>query len=147
MSNIELNKEYTDGEFTGTCTLIAKGWVTLTNSEGEEKKFRAKSLKEVGEQPLINMSAKLAAARKTYKKAGDTYHCNDLLANAMHGKELGEVYTIAAELLEFTEDELYAKYEHLNAGAQRMNLGNRIRSQFKKGNETVVSWVEANQPK
>ena len=147
MSNIELNKEYTDGEFTGTCTLIAKGWVTLTSEDGEEKKFRAKNLKEVGEQAQDTMSGKLARYRKNYKKAGDTFHCNDPLANAMHGKELEEVYTIAGELLEFTEDELYAKYEHLNAGAQRMNLGNRIRCQFKKNNETVVKWVKANQPK
>lgn len=54
-------------------------------------------------------------------------HCNDKVANLLLGKSLDEAYKIAAKTLKETEKDLRAKYEHLNVGMQRMNLGNRLR--------------------
>jgi len=46
---------------------------------------------------------------------------------------LDDVFTLAASKLGETEDELRAKYEHLDNGRKRMTLGNRLRGYFKKG--------------
>ena len=141
-TEILINEEYTDGNFTGVCSDISRGWVTLTDEEGVTKKFRAKQLKPAGEQKVETMSKKLAAYRKNYVKVGNTYHNGDDVAQAMHGRELHEVYQIGGKLLDMTAGELEDKYQHLNPGAQRMNVGNRIRNQFKQGNQAVCDWVE-----
>lgn len=59
-------------------------------------------------------------------------HCGDDVAKKLLGKELDDVYALAAKTLkavdpDVTEKSLRAKYGHLNVGMQRMNLGNRIR--------------------
>ena len=54
-------------------------------------------------------------------------HCGDATAQKLLGKTLDECYTIAAGISEESEEDLRAKYEHLNVGMQRMNLGNKIR--------------------
>lgn len=56
--------------------------------------------------------------------------CGDELATILRGKELDEVYVIAAKKLETTVSALKDKYGHLNPGMQRMNLANRIRKGF-----------------
>ena len=53
---------------------------------------------------------------------------NDALAKKLRGADLDAVYKQAAKVLEETEKDLRAKYKHLNAGMQRMNLGNRMRA-------------------
>lgn len=52
----------------------------------------------------------------------------DETAVTLREKTLDEVYEHAAAVIGVTVDELKAKYQHLNAGQQRMNLGNRIRN-------------------
>lgn len=76
---------------------------------------------------------------KTTIKAGDFYqtaksasgavskHSGDTVATALEGLTLEEVYELASEAMDTPVAELQAKYEHLNGGMQRMNLGNRIR--------------------
>ena len=54
--------------------------------------------------------------------------CADAIATKLRSKTLDEVYAFAAKALDETEKELRAKYKHLNAGMQRMNLGNRVRA-------------------
>ena len=56
---------------------------------------------------------------------------NDEVANLLRGKTLEEIYVMTAEKLVVSKDSLVAKYEHLNVGMQRMNLGNRLRKAMK----------------
>jgi len=61
--------------------------------------------------------------------AGSTsVHCGDDVAKRLLGKSLDQVYAMAAKALKEDEKALRAKYKHLNAGMQRMNLGNRMRA-------------------
>jgi len=60
----------------------------------------------------------------------------DEIAAALAGVSIDDMYVIAANFLAggkkhdevITEDDLRAKYGHLNVGMQRMSLGNRLRS-------------------
>jgi hypothetical protein len=56
---------------------------------------------------------------------------DDEVANLLRGETLEEIYTMTAEKLKVSRDSLIAKYEHLNVGMQRMNLGNRLRKAMK----------------
>lgn len=67
-------------------------------------------------------------------------HNGDVVAASLAGLTLDEVYSLASEVVSteakpFTVADLTAKYEHLNAGQQRMNLGNRIRGAVNKMNK------------
>lgn len=53
----------------------------------------------------------------------------DDIGELLRGKSVDETYAIAAKRLRTPEDELRAKYRHLNPGQQRMVLGNRMRKQ------------------
>lgn len=55
-------------------------------------------------------------------------HNGDEIAQKLIGKDLDQVYTMAARTLKEDEAELRKKYKHLNIGMQRMNLGNRMRA-------------------
>lgn len=77
-----------------------------------------------------NGDAKTAAGNKTID-------CGDKLADKLRGKTLDEVYSMAVDVLNKALEEgekphtvksLKAKYEKLNVGMQRMNLGNRMRA-------------------
>lgn len=57
----------------------------------------------------------------------------DKLAQELRGLTLEAVYDKAAKVLGETVKDLTAKYAHLNAGMQRMNLGNRMRAAMAKG--------------
>lgn len=57
-----------------------------------------------------------------------SYHTNDDVANALEGATVEEVKTVAAAI---GVDDVN-KYDHLNAGQIRMNLGNRIRGLLAK---------------
>jgi len=61
-------------------------------------------------------------------------HTGDLVARGLAGLTLDETFELACEVLDADPSELEAKYEHLNAGQQRMNLGNRIRGAVNKMN-------------
>jgi len=56
----------------------------------------------------------------------------DATAKRLRGKELDEVYKIAAKELDASEKSLRDRYTHLNPGQQRMCLGNRLRAAAKK---------------
>ena len=60
-----------------------------------------------------------------------TQDSGDELAIMLRGKSLDETYEFAAQALDVVLADLYAKYEHLNPGQQRMVLGNRIRRAMK----------------
>lgn len=66
-----------------------------------------------------------------------SYHNGDEVAKKLAGKDLNEVYDIVAAKLGVSDRSLKDKYRHLNAGQQRMNLGNRMRKALKPKTEKV----------
>ena len=89
------------------------------------------------QNPKTVISPKLDEYVKVRSSSGKmTMASKDAIAAALAGATLEEVYEAAARLKLGTEDELRAKYSHLNPGQQRMNLGNRIRGAVRKMDET-----------
>ena len=64
-----------------------------------------------------------------------TMHSGDEVAQLLEGLTLEEVKDIAINLIGDTD--LETKYDRLNAGQQRMNLGNRIRGFVNKVNKEI----------
>jgi hypothetical protein len=65
---------------------------------------------------------------------GASLNNGDEVAQALTGATLDEVYRLASKALGETQKALHEKYDHLNEGMQRMNLGNRIRGAVGKMN-------------
>lgn len=133
-----------------TVTAYAKGWATVTHGEDEYKvRLNVLFMHEESEHGR-NMSNTLAKYRVGYvpsvaNSGKKSLHCGDAVADALEYKALEDLYLIAGEILEgWTAETLKAKYERLNIGAQRMNVGNRIRAAYKRGDAAVVQWVEDN---
>lgn len=84
-----------------------------------------------------------ARARYTRAKIGDVVCLDndDEVAKALRGMDLFDVYKAAADVLDTTAKELKAKYEHLNNGQQRMNLGNRIRKAIRH-EPTLIQYIK-----
>ena len=77
--------------------------------------------------------APMAALRsKKYEKVGGSISCGDEVATALAGVDHEALFQFAA-----TVGIDVAKYDHLNAGQKRMNVGNRLRNLVKKGEVTV----------
>jgi hypothetical protein len=118
----------------------SKGWLTIELSDGTTVKARAKDVRVASEGGITNRRVgdrrydcskyTRKVAGKALKSAGGnaTMDNGDALAKTLRGAELDEVYAQAAKLLGETQTALKAKYSHLNAGMQRMNLGNRMRA-------------------
>jgi len=130
-------------------TPAAKGWYAYQTDDGTIGKLRAKDIYAL-EEPTgeNNMSNTLRKYRTGYTPSvsvsgAKSLHCGDAVAEALEYKELDALYALVGMLLEGWDAEtLAAKYSHLNRGQQRMNLGNRLRAAYKRGEETVVQWVE-----
>lgn len=59
---------------------------------------------------------------------------NDDVATYLRGKSLADVWAIATKAMgDEVSTALHAKYDKLNPGQQRMNLGNRLRAMFRAG--------------
>lgn len=81
--------------------------------------------------------------RKLTSAAGNlSYDCGDGVARQLERKSLMEVYEIAAAKLGISQEQLVAKYQHLNPGMQRMNLGNRIRAAASKQMKEKIQALE-----
>lgn len=83
---------------------------------------------------------KIEIPTETYVKAksangGASRHSGDLVASTLAGMTLEQVQSIAAEVIDVPAEDLAKKYEHLNIGQRRMNLGNRIRGAVNKMNK------------
>ncbi|MDV7391590.1 hypothetical protein RZS08_09565 [Arthrospira platensis SPKY1] len=77
--------------------------------------------------------APMAALRgKKYEKVGGSISCGDEVATALAGVDHEALFEFANSVGVET-----AKYDHLNAGQKRMNVGNRLRNLVKKGEVTV----------
>jgi hypothetical protein len=69
-------------------------------------------------------------------KTNGSQHKDDVVGNALAGLKIDEVKEIAEEMGLDS-----AKYDHLNVGQQRMNLGNGLRrlAKSEEGAETLVA--------
>lgn len=74
-------------------------------------------------------------ARKERAKTGVRDVGDPVAEKLREATSQDELYRIASEFLGVPEIELRDRYAHLNPGQQRMNLGNRMRSKWKKENK------------
>lgn len=81
----------------------------------------------------LKEAAKRYVRDTEHKTAGGNPSVNngDEVATKLIGKDLDQVYAMAAKTLKVDESELRGQYQHLNVGMQRMNLGNRMRKALK----------------
>lgn len=90
------------------------------------------------EETKTKISAKTEGYTKTKAASGSvSLHNGDAVAVALVGLTLAEVVQVASEALDTPQKDLEAKYQHLNPGQQRMNLGNRIRGVVNKMNKAA----------
>jgi hypothetical protein len=68
----------------------------------------------------VSDDVKTASGRKAIDNDDD-------FARELRGEDLASVYRIASQATGQTQKGLHEKYDHLNPGMQRMNLGNLIR--------------------
>lgn len=144
----------------------AKGWFTSKSADGVEQKDRLKDLEsyekartqdynipaeaddEDEDAPKYSQASQLKKYAAGYitsvaPSGAKSKHSGDSVAEAMEYMQLDDLYVEAGKILpNISEAELREKYQHLNKGSQRMNIGNRIRAQYKKETESVVAWVE-----
>ena len=68
---------------------------------------------------------------------GVSFHCGDAVATKLNGLPLERIKTVAASM-GFPSD----KYDHLNPGQQRMNLGNLLRSAVRRDESLLPTFIE-----
>lgn len=136
-----------------------RGWVLIIDNTGKARNVLAKDITVpsaepppadvVGDTPKVEQENKTMASKKTPtrnivdskvdlskyervkgKDGKTTFDTGDDVAVKLRGMDLAEVYEFAATKLDVSVRSLKEKYGHLNAGQQRMNLGNRIRGAF-----------------
>ena len=91
------------------------------------------------ERPVSRETAAVSVPRETAPRpAKSPVATGDDLAMVLAGHGLDVIYSAAAVVLSTDESELRQRYGHLNPGQQRMNLGNRIRSTWKKSPDPIV---------
>ena len=126
-----------------TVVSTSGGWTTVLSGSGAQYKLRNSQVEAV-KNPFAAISDDME--KKNTRTCGNShYNINDYVkvksasgntsmdkgdatALTLRKFDLDGVYQYAAKALGMAEDELRAKYKHLNAGMQRMCLGNRIRA-------------------
>jgi hypothetical protein len=110
------------------------GWSTVQSTDGKTFKVRNGQLTEApvvvaASNGLIhaNLSNYVVTREIRTPSGRSSVDCGDGLSELLRGKTLDEVYKFVAEFLGVSEESLRTKYSKLNAGMQRMNLGNRCR--------------------
>ena len=84
---------------------------------------------------LTGKTSKASVDRTAMRKAG-RHDIGDEVAKLLReAGGLDGVYRVAAKYLVEREETLRKKYGHLNPGQQRMNLGNRMRAQWRKNHK------------
>jgi hypothetical protein len=97
-----------------------------------KKKASKKAVRKTSNGALIRTVAgrehDISGYEKVKNASGHTSYDNgDDVATKLRGKTLDEVYAYASKQLKEDEKALRSKYKNLNAGMQRMSLGNRLR--------------------
>ena len=90
-------------------------------------------------RPVSRETVAVSVPRETAPKPTKSpVATGDDLAAVLAGHGLDAIYSAAAVVLSTDESELRQRYARLNPGQQRMNLGNRIRSTWKKSPDPVI---------
>ena len=129
------------------------GWSTIQFADGMQRKVRngewVEMIEEKVEYTLQEALAEEAQMGKIRRCVNTTYdpshyvkvksksghatlHNGDPVAQKLATMDLDDIYSYAATILKMPKQELIDKYEHLNVGMRRMNIGNRIRAALKK---------------
>lgn len=133
---------------------VSRGWVRIRQHDKKEVSVRSTEVTDVHEAAALPVKKAEPKARKvidinerkngvvdslylpqyvanrvtradgSLKRALD---CGDEVAAKLRAMTIDEVYAFAAKLVDIKPTALKAKYEGLNVGMQRMNLGNMIR--------------------
>lgn len=90
------------------------------------------SLAPVVQNMYANQPTMAGVARKERAAKGERDVGDPVAVQLRECKTLEDTYRVGADFLGVPEAELKAKYGHLNAGQQRMNIGNRMRGKWKK---------------
>lgn len=82
----------------------------------------------ITERRIGNVKADVSGYVQVKTAAGHTsLHNGDAVANKLAGKDLKDIYGMVAKETGIPKTQLVARYNHLNVGMQRMNLGNVLR--------------------
>ena len=126
-----------------TAVSTSGGWTTVLSENGVQYKLRNSQVEAVKNAPAAisddmekkntrtcgNSHYSINDSVKVKSASGNTsMDKGDATALTLRKFDLDGIYQYAAKALGMAEDELRAKYKHLNAGMQRMCLGNRIRA-------------------
>ena len=138
-----------------------RGWTYVQFADGMERNVRSNELVLIEEAKKEYTLAEAIAARDQFemtpglrtcgntqydpnryvktKSINGNYTLNngDMVAAELATRTLDKVYEHVSFMINVSEAELRAKYEHLNPGMQRMNLGNRLRAYIKKNTRTT----------
>lgn len=152
--NIGMAVRTTDLEIYGNITAYTESTVTITVAGSDieatvERDEIEKATKEELEQAIAQVATdeedvEVVAPESSFnrlasKAKNDQYVLyistsgkksldnGDEVAIMLRGKTLDEVYQITSDWVGISVEELIERYKHLNAGQQRMNLGNRLR--------------------
>lgn len=96
----------------------------VESDEGEGDDVDARLIKADLTRYVTTPEVKTASGRVALDNA-------DRVAIELRGLDLSEVYRTVANVLGVTQVSLKDRYGHLNAGMQRMNLGNRLRKAYR----------------
>lgn len=99
-------------------------------STGEKTVAKAKAKKAPNDKRLVQADLSKYTVTKGVDslKGKRAVDIGDDAAKKLRGIPLDEAYRIVSKAVEVPQTELKAKYEKLNPGMQRMNLGNRLRA-------------------
>lgn len=150
----EVGFTVTSSKFEGEGTVVSKaaGWLTVKYGDDESGNFRAADLEcyaqevkmsDAGAVPAasdeeddgsVRIRADLNRYEATKAASGNrSYDTGDEVAEMFRGKDLEEVYKLAARDLKangenVTIKALKERYANLNPGHQRMCVGNKVRA-------------------
>jgi hypothetical protein len=131
---------------------VTRGWIKIRQHDRKELSVRSTEVAEIRqaeqlptkpakEKKVIDINTRKNGVVDTLylpqyvatpvtTKSGNlkrALDCGDEIAAKLRHMDLDEVYTTAADICRVAEKGLRDRFDHLNVGMQRMNLGNMIR--------------------
>lgn len=87
----------------------------------------------ITERRIGNVKADVSSYVRVKTAAGHTsLHNGDAIATKLAGKDLKDVYKLVSKEVGIPQTQLVTRYQHLNPGMQRMNLGNVLRGAMRQ---------------
>ena len=133
---------------------VTRGWIKIRQEDKKELSVRSTEVaevREVQEKPanetkIIDINTRKNGVVDTLylpqyvatpitTKSGNlkrALDCGDPIAAQLRPMDLVEVYQMAGSICGVTEKGLRDRFDHLNVGMQRMNLGNMIRKALRE---------------